>query len=435
MIPVKLTLQGFLSYREETVIDFAGLEVACISGANGAGKSSLFDAITWALLGRARRNDDDALINDALKKTDKGGCRVVLEFDYEANQYRVERYKENGKATQLEFQVRAGEGWKVLTESGLRATEERIRGALHLDYDTFINSAFFLQGKADLFTQQNPGRRKEILGSILGLEIWEAYREETARRRRAQEGELALKQNLLSEIQAELTQEPERREKLTLFTQSLEKTAALRAEKEASFNRLQTESQRLKSDQEKLDMLTARLDADRRRAQDADEQINLRQAELSASEAVLQREQVITQAYQAWLTLRENLESWEALSERYHAVQSDRSRLEAELQAEEARLRQEQRHLLDRQQEIEKLRGQQAALQIEISAEKRKLDELEAALKGLPLVEEKLSTLQAANSELRAVNMRVNDRWFVIKIKTPPVKPGVEKNPLFGGKT
>jgi exonuclease SbcC len=73
MIPLKLTLEGFLSYRDETVVDFSEIEVACISGPNGAGKSTLFDAITWALFGKARRNDDDALINDALKKNDKGG--------------------------------------------------------------------------------------------------------------------------------------------------------------------------------------------------------------------------------------------------------------------------------------------------------------------------------------------------------------------------
>lgn len=131
MIPRELTLSGFLSYREETRIDFSQLEVACVSGANGAGKSSLFDAITWALFGRARRNDD-ALINDAAES-----CRVVLVFDYENNHYRVERVKERGKSGRLEFQISAGdEDWRPLTEAGMRATEDRIRQTLHLDYDT-----------------------------------------------------------------------------------------------------------------------------------------------------------------------------------------------------------------------------------------------------------------------------------------------------------
>ena len=49
MIPIKLRLSGFTSYREPVEIDFSGFDLACISGPNGAGKSSLLDAITFAL--------------------------------------------------------------------------------------------------------------------------------------------------------------------------------------------------------------------------------------------------------------------------------------------------------------------------------------------------------------------------------------------------
>ena len=42
MIPEKLTLSGFLSYRDAVTIDFSQIKVACISEANGAGKSSIF---------------------------------------------------------------------------------------------------------------------------------------------------------------------------------------------------------------------------------------------------------------------------------------------------------------------------------------------------------------------------------------------------------
>ena len=53
-----------------------------------------------------------------------------------------------------------------------------------------VNAAFFLQGKADQFTQQRPGDRKQILSSILDLEIWESYRR-TAFERRKQVAEVA----------------------------------------------------------------------------------------------------------------------------------------------------------------------------------------------------------------------------------------------------
>ena len=61
MIPIKLTITGFLSYRDTVELDFTSFDLACISGSNGAGKSSLLDAFTWALFGQARKHDDSVI--------------------------------------------------------------------------------------------------------------------------------------------------------------------------------------------------------------------------------------------------------------------------------------------------------------------------------------------------------------------------------------
>ena len=63
MIPIRLELENFLCYRQPDPLDFSGIHVACLAGDNGAGKSSLLDAITWALWGRARARRDDELIH------------------------------------------------------------------------------------------------------------------------------------------------------------------------------------------------------------------------------------------------------------------------------------------------------------------------------------------------------------------------------------
>ncbi len=99
MIPLHLSLSGFLSYRDRAELDFTGFELACIAGANGAGKSSLLDAITWALFGQARKRDD-SLIN-----AQSSAAEVSLIFAYEGNIYRVQRTLPRGKTTQLELQI------------------------------------------------------------------------------------------------------------------------------------------------------------------------------------------------------------------------------------------------------------------------------------------------------------------------------------------
>src|SRR5512142_3216763 len=104
MIPLRLRIAGFLSYREPVEIDFTTFDLACISGQNGAGKSSLLDAITWALFGQARRRDE-ALINLQSKTAE-----VAFTFQYEDSIYRVQRALPRGRSAILEFQVLGSEG-------------------------------------------------------------------------------------------------------------------------------------------------------------------------------------------------------------------------------------------------------------------------------------------------------------------------------------
>ena len=228
MIPIQLKLSGFLSYRDPVEVDFNGFSLACISGSNGAGKSSLLDAVTWALFGQARKRDE-ALINNQSR-----AAEVVFTFAYETNVYRVIRALARGKTTTLEFQIQqppVGEAqpeWKPLTERTLRDTQARIEQILRLDYDTFINVSFFLQGRADQFAQQPPTRRKEILGAILGLEAWEIYRERAAERRKGCERELDAVDGRLAEIEAELGEEGSRKAALAELEAQLRGMAATR---------------------------------------------------------------------------------------------------------------------------------------------------------------------------------------------------------------
>ncbi|MEW6288159.1 MAG: SMC family ATPase, partial [Chloroflexota bacterium] len=180
MIPLQLRIAGFLSYREAVEVDFSPIALACISGHNGAGKSSLLDAITWCLFGEARGKSSEIINLNA----DVKAAEVSLIFQHEGNTYRVQRTLPRNKSTVLEFQIKGEDGWRPLTEKTTRETQTRIEQTLRLDYETFVNASFFLQGKADQFTQQNATKRKEVLSSILGLEAWEAYKNRAAERRR-----------------------------------------------------------------------------------------------------------------------------------------------------------------------------------------------------------------------------------------------------------
>jgi DNA repair protein SbcC/Rad50 len=227
MIPLHLRISGFLSYRDPVELDFNSFELACISGQNGAGKSSLLDAMTWVLFGEARGKSTDVInLNFDVK-----AAEVALTFAYEGNTFRVQRTLPRGKSTVLEFQI-LDDGrrttdderwngqypsgtmssivdphWKPLTEKTTRDTQARIEQTLRLDYDTFINASFFLQGKADEFTQRKSSERKAVLSTILGLEIWDTYKERTAEKRKLIESDVQEIDGRVAEIDSELAEE------------------------------------------------------------------------------------------------------------------------------------------------------------------------------------------------------------------------------------
>ena len=197
MIPLHLHLTNFMPYRDAE-IDFSGIHIGCLTGDNGAGKSSILDAITWAVWGRARSKRDDELVH-------QGQTEMQIEFTFAlgGNAYRIIRARKAGKksgASALDFQVGppplpltllrlalrsaqdavngrgAGDGgWRTIAESSMNATQQKIIDTLRLDYDTFINSAFLLQGHADEFTVKTPTERKRVLADILGLDIWDDF--------------------------------------------------------------------------------------------------------------------------------------------------------------------------------------------------------------------------------------------------------------------
>ncbi|MCD6355640.1 MAG: SMC family ATPase, partial [Anaerolineaceae bacterium] len=412
MIPEKLTLSGFLSYRDAVTIDFSQIKVACISGANGAGKSSIFDAIIWALFGKARRNDD-ALIYNGMES-----CRVVYEFKYENTRYRIERSKRRAKGTVLEFQVQAGDGsWKPLTEAGIRATEERIRDILRLDYDTFVNASFFLQGKADMFAVQPPGKRKEILSSILGLEVWETYREEAARRRREVQQNVKVQQSILAEVVDELNKEDERRAELANLEEILSRTVELKKSKVQLVEQVRNQVRQLEADNEKMKLLDKQAESLRSRSANVAGVLAERKSSRGQYEKLIQDAEQIKNKHQSWRKLRDKLSALDAVAVQYNQLNLKRSEISGEIQAELARLGQERLSLEQSEKEIAAIRKAQSKIEQSLADKEKQIGQLQAELEKLDRSEAQLGKLKekradrmGENSQLRLKMNEYKDR-------------------------
>ncbi|HUE75987.1 MAG TPA: SMC family ATPase [Chloroflexota bacterium] len=213
MIPVTLRLKNFLSYGDNCApIDFTSFRLACLSGDNGHGKSALLDAITWSLWGKARARSDEDLIH--LGRLD---MEVEFVFDLGSERYCVLRKRArrtNGRGRTLtgvlELQLYDPERAEYQSISGdtQTDTQRKIVDLLRMEYETFINSAFLLQGRADEFTVKPPGERKRILADLLGLSHYDDLEERARSASRGIEIERREIQATLAETDREIANKP-----------------------------------------------------------------------------------------------------------------------------------------------------------------------------------------------------------------------------------
>ena len=210
MIPYKLRLQNFLSYREgQSPLDFSGMHLVCLVGENGHGKSALLDAVTWVVWGQARGKSDDDLVH-----LGAGEMQVEFEFGLAGQRYNIIRKRLiSGKTRKSELELAVwneGEtGWQPLTEPTLRATQARIESLLRMDYHTFVHSAFLKQGAADAFSRALPGARKDILARILNLAQYDAYAERAKALAKEAEREAALVEGEVRMMDEEIARRPQ----------------------------------------------------------------------------------------------------------------------------------------------------------------------------------------------------------------------------------
>ena len=173
MIPIRLSVKNFLSYQEDApVLDLSGIHLACLCGPNGNGKSALLDAMTWALWGIARGRRQEDLVHFGRRD-----MQVELVAKSEHQQYRIiRRYLKNRTSsgvTDLQLQILSGDEYKSISGSTIAETQQSITNVFGMDYRTFANSVYLVQGKSDNFTISTPIERKEVLGKILNLTYYD----------------------------------------------------------------------------------------------------------------------------------------------------------------------------------------------------------------------------------------------------------------------
>jgi exonuclease SbcC len=401
MIPIKLQVSGFLSYRDPAELDFSKFDLACISGPNGAGKSSLLDAITFALFGQAR-SKGDSLINS---HHDVNAAQVTFTFSYEGNTYRVQRTLPRDERGILEFQIQNQDGkWKALTEHSLRETETRIKETLRLDYDTFVNASFFLQGKADQFTQQNPTERKRILGNVLGLEVWESYRQRAADHRKAVEEKISVLQGRLQEIANELDEEDQRKARLKELQTQLESLSKARSAQETALDEVRKRAAAVEQQAALVATLVGNVERGQRQLDELRTRLEERLAEQAGSADLMGREEEIEKTYKEWQGLRDELGKWEEIAGRFREQEAKRNAPLNQIEKERASLETELNALRSEKTNLDILLANKVALDQQYKSLREEISKAEKLIATRAKLEENLKKERDEQTRVNTAN-------------------------------
>ncbi|GAG84046.1 unnamed protein product, partial [marine sediment metagenome] len=328
--------------------------------------------------------------------------------------------KPRNKTTQLEFHILSKDpenpggilnwdsgSWKPLTERTLRDTEARIQETLRLDYETFVNASFFLQGKADQFTQQRPGDRKRILTSILGLEIWEIYRQRAGDQRRAIESDIHALDGRMHEINAELNEEAARTARLKKLEVELNELAETRAMQESTLENIRQITTTLKEQERLVEILARQFDEARRNIEGSKDRLSARITERQSFSDLLSRSAAIESAHNEWLSARTSLERWDEVAARFREQEQRRQEPLGEINAFRAALIQEQHGLENQLAEIQVAQEQIPLLEKQLAAADGSLKDAEHRLARRSRLQEELQNAQKDQAEAHAENPRL----------------------------
>ncbi|MEO0648740.1 MAG: SMC family ATPase, partial [Cyanobacteria bacterium J06650_10] len=389
MIPQSLKLQNFLSYRE-VVLDFDGLHVACVCGPNGAGKSSLLEAIAWCVWGQSRVNAEDDIVRQGAKEAQVSFC-----FVHDGQTYRIIRTRRRSQASALEFQIQTaldseGKGdaaFKSLTQKGVRATQQYILRQIKIDYETFVNSAYLRQGRADEFMLKRPSERKQVLADLLKLGHYDQLAEQAKAQSREYKAAIPTLETFLDQLSLKVNSREQVQQDFAQLSEQVEKAKVRQCDNQQALKKLKRQQQELQSLEQQLALAMQQQQhqqATLRLSQSAFEDTK---HQLDEIEKILAQTAKIQAGYLSLQDLREREEQQSNLFEQYQQLQAER--LEIQSQA-------------GKQSQMLSLQRSQLESQLEQLTEKEK-----ESLKILEKKEEitqNIARLREARSQLRQLD-------------------------------
>ena len=417
MVPIRLYLRNFMSYGDAgEELDFS-FHLACLSGNNGDGKSALLDAITWALFGIARGLSAGGAGADDLIRSAPGVEEALVELDFRIAEqiYRVRRTRHRKRGGALEVFAWDGSDFRRLTSMTKRDTQQLLLDLLHMDYETFVTSAFLLQGQADRFTTLSPTERKRILAQILGLGRYDLLEERARERVRTAKAAARQHEQEIARLEEEAGRadecrtEIERAQAARLQAESRQ-AQCVEAERQAQavVNDLLQKQQRLRQ----LELQYSGLMADRERIAEQASPLHKR---LQAKRELIANREAVESRYRQFQEASREEQELAQKTPAYNRLVQERQALVRQVDLERQRLQSELLHLHQRLRERQEEAAQEPALAQQLALLHGRLDRLGTVRERIKVLASERSRAAMEVELLTRSNLELEQRQLELK--------------------
>jgi exonuclease SbcC len=169
--PRRLEVAGFTAFRGPTVVDFTGADLFALVGPTGAGKTSIIDALTFALYGSVPRLDDRRAVAPVISQN-LTEARVRLDFSVGGQEYTAVRVVRATKAGATTREARLQRGAEVLAGDAREVTAA-VEAVVGLGFDHFTKCVSLPQGQFAQFLHAEPGKRQDLLVRLLDVGLYD----------------------------------------------------------------------------------------------------------------------------------------------------------------------------------------------------------------------------------------------------------------------
>jgi exonuclease SbcC len=248
MLLEKIILEGFLSYRKRQEIDLSDVQACLVLGrinddaelSNGAGKSSLFEAIVVNFFGKGSGRADllDSYINDSMTK-------MYLEVIFKIDGQRFKSIRSKTRNSSALYEIFLDTTSNEMKDATWKKTDKTIEEILGLSAKTYSSTTYLNERESLQIITGTSSERKEILRELLNIELYEKAARACSKKFDDLDKKIQVYINLIQDKQKQLEQEEQVKQNFKTLESVLKKAKRELKSKEIELKQQNEEKQRI----------------------------------------------------------------------------------------------------------------------------------------------------------------------------------------------